>query len=64
MVTITDIELGKFVVSMQSVEEFGDERKGVSIMDGPFIKFSIIINGVQFSIFLFNEEKRGSIGAF
>ena len=57
-----NIEFGEVVSVFQLVHEVRDERKGVGVTDGVFIEVSVVLAGVEFSVFLFDEEERGRLG--
>ena len=45
-------------------DEFTDEREGVSVAYCPLVQLSVVLNRSKLSVFLFNEEERGSVWAF
>ena len=62
VVSPTNVELGEVASVFQLVHEVGNEREGVSVLGGVFVKVSIILAGTKFSILLFNEEEGGCLG--
>ena len=57
-----NIELSEVASVFQLVHKVGDERKGVGIAGGMFIEVSVVLAGVEFTIFLFDKEEAGYLG--
>jgi hypothetical protein len=49
---------------LSSGYEFWNEWQWVAVADGMFIEAAVVLYGSEFTIFLFNEEEGGSVGAF
>ena len=58
----SDVHLREVLSSFQFINEGGDEGQWVCILDRVFIEISIILAGVESSIFLLDEEEQGSLG--
>src|SRR6267142_185202 len=58
------IEFGVEGTSSKSIDELWDKRKWVFILYRPVIDRTIILDGSQFAIFLFNEEERCGVWGF
>ena len=57
----SNIKLGEMASIFQLVHEVRDEREEVSVMNDVFIKVPVILAGVEFPVFLFDEEKGGGL---
>ena len=56
-----NIKLSEVASIFQLVHEIRDERKVVGIAGGVFIEVSVVLTGVEFSIFPFHKEERGHL---
>ncbi len=59
-----DINAGEFRAIVQSVDQGGYEGEGVAALDRPGVYWSIVLDGSEFSILLFDEEEGCCVGAF
>jgi len=64
VISPSDINLGKVLGRMKFVEKWGNQWKGICILDGFSVERAIILTGVKFSIFLSNEEESASLRRF
>jgi hypothetical protein len=58
-----NIEFREEGCSFYSIDKFWNEGERVSILDGPLIHFSVVLDRSQFPVFLFDEEEWGSVRA-
>ena len=56
VITITEVQFGKELGTLEMVYEVRDERKGVSIADYPGIDVAVVLNHAFGTIFLRNKE--------
>ena len=59
-----NIQFREVPSSTELGDEFGDERKGISVLDGYGIQYMIVLDQLEQAIFLLNEEHRGCYGGF
>jgi hypothetical protein len=57
VVSLTDVELGKYGCAAEIADEVSNKREGVLISDRPRIDLPVVLYQSQFPIFLFDEEK-------
>ena len=57
-----NVEFGEVVSDFQLVDKVGDERKGVVIVGGVFIKVLVVLTGAKFAILLFDKEEGRCLG--
>ena len=57
VVTPSDINFSEHLCVLDSCYEFGNQWQGIMVLNGPFIKASIVLYGLQLAVFLFDEEK-------
>ena len=57
VISPSNVHLGEIFHSFQFVDEGGDEGKWVCVFNHVFIEISIVLAGVEPSIFLLNEEE-------
>jgi len=62
--TLLDVEFCEVPGSAELGDKFGDEREGVSVLDGHSIQHMIVLDQLEQTIFLFNEEHRGYYEGF
>ena len=55
------VEFGKEGKLAKVVDEVGDKRQGVCVLDCMFVKIAIVLDWPKFSILLFDEEKGGGL---
>jgi len=60
--TPSDIKFCEVPGSVELGDEFGDEREGVSVLDSYGVQHAIVLDQLERTIFLFNEEHRGHYG--
>ena len=58
----TDIELSEVASIFQLIHKVGDEREGIGVSGGMFIEVTVVLAGVEFTVFLLNKEERGWLG--
>ena len=61
VVSPVNIELGEVVSVFQLVHKVRDEREGISVMGGMFVKVSIVLTRTEFAILLLDKEERGCL---
>ena len=52
------VQLGEEPGVLCLIDELLDKRKGIFVLDGPFIELSIILDWAQRAILLFDKEER------
>ena len=62
IVSPLDVELGEVFCILEFIDEAGDEGEGVGVLDGVFIQVVVVLAGMKFPIFFFDEEERGGLG--
>jgi len=60
--TPSDVEFCEVLGSMELGNEFGDEREGVPVLDSYGVQHTIVLDQLEHTILLFNEEHRGCYG--
>jgi hypothetical protein len=58
------IELGEERRAFHSIDQLGDEWQGITVLYGPFIYFSVVLDRSQLAVFLFDKEEGGGIRTF
>ena len=56
------IKFGKDSSVLEFINEVRDKGKGIGITNGMFIKVTVVLAGVEVSIFLFDKEEGGGLG--
>ena len=56
-----NVKFGEDLGILQFVYEVGDEGKGVGVANGVFIDVVVVLEGVESSIFLFDEKEGGGL---
>src|ERR1700722_19434542 len=59
VISPTNVEFGEDVRILDLVYEFGDQRKGVTILHGQGIEFPVVLDRSEITRFLFDEEEGG-----
>jgi hypothetical protein len=59
----TDVEFCEEGAAAKVIDGLWDERRDVMISFCPFVHWLIVLHWVQLSVFLFNKEEVGGIGA-
>ena len=62
--TPLDIKFCEVPGSAELGDELGDEREKVFVLDGYSVQCAIVLDQLERTIFLFNEEYRGCYGGF
>jgi len=62
--TPSDIKLCEVLGSVKLEDELGDEGEGVPVLNGYGIQHTIVLDQLERTMFLFNEEHRGCDGGF
>ena len=62
--TPSDIKFCEVPGSAELGDELGDERKRVPVLDSYSVQCAIVLDQLEQTIFLFNEEYRGCYGGF
>ena len=60
--TPSDIKFCEVPGSAELGDEFRDEREGVPVLDSYSVQCAIVLDQLEQTIFLFNEEHRGCYG--
>ena len=60
--TPSDIKFCEVPGSAELGDELGDKRKGVPVLDSYGVQHTIVLDQLEQTIFLFNEEHRGRYG--
>jgi len=60
--TPSDVKFCEVLGSVELGDEFGDERKGVFVLDGYGVQRTIVLDQLERAIFLLNEEHRSCYG--
>ena len=63
VVSPSDIEFCEEGASTQTVNCLGNEGGDVTIPFGPLVYWTVVLDGSEFPVFLFDEEEVRSIGA-
>ena len=62
--TPSDIKFCEVLGSVELEDEFGDEEKGVPVLDSYGVQHMIVLDQSEQTILFFNEEHRGYYGGF
>ena len=60
--TLVDVKFCKVLGSAELGDEFRDEGEGVSVLDSYGVQCTIVLDQLEQTIFLLNEEHRGCYG--
>ena len=56
------IKFDEYFYFLEFIDEVGDERKGIGILNCVFIKVTIVLAWLKATIFFLYEEERGCLG--
>jgi len=64
IVSPSNIKFREIMAVFESIDEIGDTRKGVSVLNHVRVDILIVLAGTEHSIFLRDKEKRGRLQGF
>ena len=62
VVSPSNIKLGEVFHILEFVNEVGDERERIGVLDGVFVQIAIILAGAEFPVLFFDKEEGGGLG--
>lgn len=54
-----DVDFGKVLGSLESVEEFGNEREGITVLDRHVVELSVVLHRAKSTVSLLDEKEGG-----